>query len=329
MKFRKLFLVGSFAVLASCALSLLSCSSGDEDGTVEENKLIPATSKVKNWAYGEQSLNHAKAIVAFGPRPAESVALEKTRQYIEAELEKRGWAVQRQSFVDETPEGKKQFVNLFARYQGKDDVKAVWTRKHKGVLGAHIDTKKIPGIEYLGAADAAASVGMVIEAGDFLAKHFPEEAKGLELVFFDGEEAIGQDMYYEAGLKDGLYGSHYYAKKRNGRRNFGVILDLLGVKDQVVRMPSDSPDRLFRLVKKIAKEHKVQDKFVKAPAPILDDHVPLNFFGCPTIDIIGEFGTDNSKWWHSEGDTLEILSEKQIGMNLKVVLDLLVGELRK
>ena len=316
--------------VAAGILGLFLSSCSEEATDKELNSTAKnALGQVKDWSYGKQSIEHAKAIVAFGPRPAESQELEKTRQYIQAELEKRGWAVQRQPFITNTPRGKMQFVNLYARYQGKSDLTAVWQRKHRGVVGAHIDSKKIPGIEYLGAADAAGSVGMLIELADLLGKYFPKEADRVELVFFDGEEAIETNILYGGnGQQDGLYGSHYYALHRNRVRKFGVILDLLGIEGQIVKMPSDSPDRMYKKVRSIAKEQGVGELFMKRQGMIIDDHVPLTDFGCPTIDIIGDFSS-NSSWWHNAGDTVEILSEKQLGMNLKVVLELVVAELKR
>ena len=326
------FKVILFTCVVACGLATLStihsCSPTDTVDSEEAVHLL--TAKAPQWNYGDQAYAHAKEIVAFGPRPAESQELEKSRQYIQKALSERGWLVKRQAFMAITPEGKKQFVNLFARYQGESEApQQVWARKHKAVVGAHIDTKKIAGINYLGAVDAAGSVGMVIELAEFYAKHSVEQAKQLELVFFDGEEAIQEFINYgDGGQQDGLYGSHHYALNRNLVRKFGVVLDLLGSENQVIKVPSDTPKKLYRSMLKVAAAHGVAAQFKMADNQIIDDHVPLNMFGTPTIDLIGgDFTTSN--WWHQKGDTMDALSAKQLGVSLKVAIDLVAIELAK
>jgi len=264
-----------------------SCKEENED----KKSVLYGTSVVDaSWNYGEKSYKYAEDIVGFGPRPVESEGLEKTRQYITNTLEELGWSVQRQAFVADTPQGKKQFVNLFARFKGNESLDVVWSRKHKGVLAAHIDSKKIPNIEFVGAADAATSVGMVMEIAELVGKNFSEETKYLELVFFDGEEALNPNIVYgQKGVpQDGLYGSYYYAKNRNLKRNFGILLNLLGVKGNKVKIPIDNNG---------------------------------------VLDIIGDFSSN--EWWHTSKDTMDIISKEELGKTLKVVLDLLIGELRR
>lgn len=323
--------------LAFSLLTLVHCSKDKESKFENEPKIYPSLlTKEQDWKFGQQAYEHADKIVAFGPRPAESKELEQTRQYIQEQLNKRGWLVKRQDFVAQTPEGKKQFVNLYARYQAKgQSPQEVWGREHKGVLGAHIDTKKIPGLNYLGAIDAAGSVGAVIEVGDFLARTHPDKAKLLELVFFDGEEAIEENISYGAGYRDGLYGSHYYALHRNQKRNFGIVLDLLGHKNQKVDIPpvsnspGDTPARMVEVFLAAAKKHGVEKDFtVKKSGGVIDDHLPLAMFGTPSVDIIGAFSEEDD-WWHDKGDVMENLSADKLGISIKIALEVLASELER
>lgn len=283
------------------------------------------TEKVKDWQFGSSALTHAKEIVAFGPRPAESRELEMTRQYITKVMQLSGWEVKRQSFTANTPKGPMHFVNLYARFKAEgESIDSVWAKRHRSVLGAHIDTKKIPGINYLGAVDAAGSVGSLVEIADFLARYHHDIAQKLEIVFFDGEEAITETMSYGSNevMRDGLYGSHYYALNRNRKRKFGIILDLLGHTNQKVMIPSDTPVALKSAYLKVVEHHQLKDRFGVARYPILDDHVPLTMFGTPSIDIIAEF-SNNDGWWHQAGDTAEVLSEEKLADSLKVAIDLI------
>src|SRR5687767_3533876 len=74
----------------------------------------PQNAHKKIWEdfSGEKAFAHVQAMVDFGPRPAGSEAIEKTRAYLTKQLELSGWKVERQSFTDDTPRGKVEFVNL-------------------------------------------------------------------------------------------------------------------------------------------------------------------------------------------------------------------------
>src|SRR5690242_11283034 len=49
---------------------------------------------------GERAFNHVKAQVAFGPRPAGSAAVEKTREYLIKELKSYGLAPTLDEFTE-------------------------------------------------------------------------------------------------------------------------------------------------------------------------------------------------------------------------------------
>src|SRR5213076_1907444 len=68
---------------------------------------------------GEKAFAHVQRLVDFGPRPAGSKAIEKSRDYIEDHLRRSGCQVTRQAFSDDTPRGKIQFVNLIAQFPGQ------------------------------------------------------------------------------------------------------------------------------------------------------------------------------------------------------------------
>lgn len=324
-----------FLLLCSFALPLLNQCKREPLPQITETPPpnLPSFLQEKiKWNFGQQAHQHATSIVSFGPRPPQSKELEQSRQYVQAELEKRGWLVKRQAFITQTPKGKMQFVNLYARYQGKGQTpQQVWQREHKGVLGAHIDSKNIPGMNYLGAVDAAGSVGAVIEIGDYLGKHHPKAAETLELVFFDGEEAVLPNIIYTSTRRDGLYGSHYYALHRNGQRDFGLILDLLGHKNQQIAIPPEStrpgytPPKMAKTFRNIIKKHKLEKDVGFNDRGIIDDHLPLAIFGTPSMVLIGEFSSDDG-WWHAPGDTIDKLSAEKLGVSIKIALEILATE---
>ena len=70
--------------------------------------------------HGRAAYAHTEALLACGPRPADSEGLKKAQQYISTELAKHGWSTMSQSLVRDTPLGKKTFVNLIARFQTRE-----------------------------------------------------------------------------------------------------------------------------------------------------------------------------------------------------------------
>src|SRR5256885_1478748 len=146
---------------------------------------------------GEKALAHVQAMVDFGPRPPGTEAIEKTRAYLTKQLEAAGWKVERQSFSDDTPRGKVQFVNFIATF-GSPPAPSF-------LLCSHYDTKIFDNARFVGANDGGSSTGVLLEVARVLAGR-RELASEIELVFFDGEEA------YEAFTEtDGLYGRRYFA----------------------------------------------------------------------------------------------------------------------
>src|SRR5690606_34997487 len=117
-----------------------------------------------------------------------------------------GWEVRRQEFEDRTPRGPVRFANLRARFSesGGGDP---WARGVESLVASHYDTKLFDDVAFVGANDAGSSTGLLLELARAAAA-YRDFAKRLELVFFDGEEAVVQ---YTA--TDGLYGSRYYARQ--------------------------------------------------------------------------------------------------------------------
>src|SRR6266404_9522097 len=90
---------------------------------------------------GEKAFAHVQRLVDFGPRPAGSKAVEKSRDYIEDQLRRSGWQVTRQAFTDDTPRGKVQFVNLIAQFPGQENAAPLF------LLCSHYDTKTFDAIK--------------------------------------------------------------------------------------------------------------------------------------------------------------------------------------
>ena len=250
---------------------------------------------------GEKAFAQVQRLVDFGPRPAGSKALEKSRDYIEGQLQASGWQVTRQAFNDDTPRGKIQFVNLIARFSGERHAASP-----SFLLCSHYDTKLFDTIQFVGANDGGSSTGLLLELARVIGQH-PNLARKIELVFFDGEEAY--DHFSET---DGLFGSRHFAKQLQSDRvkqfRGGMLFDMVGDRSLGITLPADSPAAMARDIFAAAEALKLRNYFSYFDRELIDDHVPLNTIGISTIDII-DF---DYPWWHTAGDTIDKISAQSL-----------------
>jgi len=251
---------------------------------------------------GESALKLTARVTDFGPRPPGSDALEQSRQWIEKILTESGWQVKRQAFTEETPQGDIEFINVRARFS-KQPTESLWTRPTRVLLASHYDTKYYRDVDFSGANDPGSSIGALLEIARVTVEK-TDLAEGLELVFFDGEEAF---VAYTP--KDGLYGSRYYARQYRKwpaemRFRAGVLLDMVGDKDLNIRLPRNSPQDLGGKLFAAATELGTRNFFGNSPKEITDDHVPLNGAGLPTVDVIDL----DYAYWHTSADSVDKLS---------------------
>ena len=258
---------------------------------------------------GEKALLHVQHLVDLGPHPVGSDAIEKAREYIEAQLRHSGWQVTRQGFTDETPRGKVRFVNLIARFSGDGNAAAP-----SFLLCSHYDTKLFDAIRFVGANDGGSSTGLLLELARVIGGR-PNMARKIELVFFDGEEA-----YENFSETDGLYGSRYFAKQleADGGKQFrgGILFDMIGDRSLDITLPADSPPAMVRDVFAAAEALKLRNYFSYLDRDLIDDHAPLNAIRIPTIDIIDFDYT----WWHTADDTLDKISAQSLQITGSVAL---------
>jgi hypothetical protein len=319
-----------FSVLhAAFILSLCftSCNraSNPSDATAEkrpEKKTSPQA-LLELWTQfdGNRALENVSAQVACGPRPSGSPELAKARTLILESLKSSDWSAEVQEFSAETPHGNIPMANLVARF-AKPDAKA--SALPKVLVCSHYDTKKFSTISFVGANDGASSTGALLELARVLALD-PELATRVELVFFDGEEAVQQ--FSET---DGLYGSRHYATQlRNSGRHtqyqYGILWDMIGDKNLSVTLPLDSPKELTQGYLASAEALQQRPFYRIFDRPMLDDHVPLNQIArIPTLDVI-DFEYDA---WHTADDTMQQISPQSLASIGWVTLHYLCRTLR-
>ncbi len=270
---------------------------------------------------GAKAYEHVKALTEIGPRPSASEGYEKGLVYLEAEFAKAGWTTMRQSFTrtpsrpGESAERQPvKFTNLLARHSATPD----WTQSVPVVISGHVDSKLMPDIRFLGANDGGSSTGVIVELARVLATD-PKAADQVELVLFDGEEALLGDITEF----DGLYGSKYYATQVNRRSTWpaiGIVLDLIGDKNFPPRYNTDLQKNFHEALIPAAKDSGLA--IVDYGGAMTDDHVPLQNIKMPVLHLIGNFSVNSGgmPYWHQAGDTLAVIDAGALEQTGRTVL---------
>jgi hypothetical protein len=266
----------------------------------------PVPAEIWKEFSGDRAFAEVRTQVQCGPRPAGSPELEKAREHIRHALRRDGWEVDDQRFTGATPRGAIPMVNIVARHAGPAGGPALATTQH-AIVCSHYDTKRFTTIKFVGANDGASSTGALLEMARVLAMD-PALAAKIELVFFDGEEAVAQ-----FSDTDGLYGSRQYARRlreqnRAGQFKFGILWDMIGDKDLTITCPPDSPQPLTEQLFAAADALGLRTHFGYYDRSVMDDHVPLNDVRIPTVDLI-DF---DYLPWHTADDTLDKLDPESL-----------------
>ncbi len=247
-----------------------------------------------------------RQLVAIGPRPAGSAAIEQSRKYMKDQLAAAGVSVSDQAWDDETPLGKVRMVNLVATIPG--------ARKERLIIAGHYDTKLFREFRFVGASDGGSSAAFLIELARVLKSR--RNPLTIELLFLDGEEAViewkgtdhtyGSRHYVEAGKKDGSLAS---VKAM-------ILVDMIGDRDLQIRRDSNSTAWLTNTIWEAARRQQLEGTFIAETTTIEDDHLSFLHAGVPAVDIIDlEYEP-----WHTAKDTLDAVSARSLQLVGDVVL---------
>jgi len=253
---------------------------------------------------------HLRQLVAIGPRPSGSPAIEQTRKYIKDQLAAMGLTALEQAWDDETPIDKVHMVNLSVVIPG--------ARKERIVFAGHYDTKLFRQFRFVGASDGASSAAFLLELARILkARKSPFT---IELLFLDGEEARLPDWQGT----DNTYGSRHYVEmaKRDGSLaaiKALILVDMIGDRDLDIRRDENSTPWLTDAIWAAAKHQDLDDSFLAESTRIEDDHLPFLAAGVPSVDVI-DLDYDA---WHTAKDNLDAVSAR----SLQIVGDAIVGAL--
>ena len=251
---------------------------------------------------------HLRRQVSFGPRPSGSAAIGETRRYIIDQLKAAGIEAREQAFDADTPLGKVKMANVIGTIPGK--------RPERIALATHFDTKLFREFRFVGASDAASSTAAVLELGRVLKGR--QNAYTIELLFFDGEEAVNREWRDP----DNTYGSKYYVKAAREGNTLGglkalILLDLVGDRQLNIRREANSTDWLVDIIWAAAKKLGHTQYFLPEETPIEDDHIHFLRAGVPSADIIDL----DYPAWHTAQDDLDAVSARSLQIVGDVVLE--------
>lgn len=233
----------------------------------------------------------------LGPRPAGSAASRELARRLRRKL----------------PHGRYQSVpgglrNIVGRLPGRG--------RGYVVLGAHYDTKDIPG--FVGANDGASGTAIVTQLARTLRPH--RLRRTIVFVLFDGEESPRgtPDADFE---REGLRGSKLAARRYDSARAM-VLLDFVG--DKRLRIPREqlSDAGLWKKLRAAAKRVGAGRVFPNVSSSgVYDDHYPFLVRGVPSIDLIDfDFAC-----FHRTCDDLSAVSERSLDAVGETVRELLAS----
>lgn len=270
---------------------------------------------------GQRAFEHVRKQVEFGPRPAGSAELGKTREYLVGQLRSFGLNVTTDEFSPQTPLGLRKMANITAEIPGESSDVII--------ISSHYDTKLYKEFSFVGANDAGSSTGAVLELARVLSASGKKPRFTYWLVLFDGEEAFceGWDECKVNGEPDNTYGSRHFVaqltqKNQKDRVRALILLDMVGYKELEFGRELDlSTPWLIDAIWNTARELGYGQKFLDRNEGCgADDHEPFLKAGIESVDII-QLGT--YPYWHTPGDTLDKISPE----SLKIVGDVVASSL--
>jgi glutaminyl-peptide cyclotransferase len=233
--------------------------------------------------------------VEMGPRPAGSPQSRRL-----ARLLKR---VVPRGRYQEVPDGLR---NVIGTVRGREPGYIV--------VGAHYDTKDIPG--FVGANDGASGTAVALQ----LARTLRRPRHSIKFVFLDGEEAprgVPDSQFQRYGIRGAKVAAPAF---RDARAM--ILLDFVGDKHLTIRREGYSDLRLWRRLRAAAKRVGASAVFPDTPqGGVLDDHIPFLREGVRSIDLI-DF---DFPCWHRKCDNLSAVSERSVDAVGETIYELLQG----
>jgi len=249
---------------------------------------------------GAAAMRWVKLQVGYGPRPAGSRASRALAERLRRALP--------QGRFQPAPGGLR---NVVGEVPGRDPGDVV-------VVGAHYDTKNIPG--FVGAIDGASGTAVAVQLARTLG---PREVRPtVVFALFDGEESPRGTPDTEAVfVRRGLRGSKVAASAWPHARAM-ILLDFVGNRHLSLPREGYSDARLWSRLRAAARRAGFGGAFPdRTTGPVADDHLPFRHRGVPAIDLI-DF---DFPCLHRRCDDLSQVSTRSLDATGESVLQLLLG----
>jgi hypothetical protein len=234
--------------------------------------------------------------VQLGPRPAGSPASRRLAERLRKLLPRGRF--------QPVPDGLRNVIGVVP---GRNPRRTV-------VVGAHYDTKDIPG--FVGANDGASGTAVVVELARTIR---PRQLRPtVVFILFDGEESprgVPDDQFERYGLRGSKVAARTYS-----HAEALILLDFVGDKELSIPRERLSNRTLWAKLRRAAARTGNARVFPPiAAGPVLDDHVPFLREGVPAIDLIDfDFAC-----FHQRCDDLSAVSVKSVDATGETVLELL------
>ena len=292
-------------------------TSGHEHVALDKDTVVESLSLARVLQVGTES-------PLYSVRPVGSKGHKRAQRYLKSQLEAlEGFEVSTHSFTASTPMGNKRFTNIIASSAPKASSRVV--------LGAHYDSKLFDEFTFVAAVDSAVPCAMLIELGRLLGPWVADgpSGMGLDLVFFDGEEA-----FVEWTDDDSLYGSRMLATKWEAENRLAsievmILLDLIGSGVHSFHNAHKRGAWAFAELAQLEKEGRAQgwvSDFQSDAQPyfrtepskmtVQDDHLPFLKRHVPIVHLIP---IPFPSVWHTERDVKDNLDDQPILDLLRVL----------
>jgi Zn-dependent M28 family amino/carboxypeptidase len=320
------------------ALVIFMSCNGPQEKKTETVKETVRTVNVPDFN-ADSAYSFVEKQVDFGPRVPGSDAHNQCAAWLERKMRSYTSTVEVQSFKARAYNGDVlRGKNIIASFNPEN--------KKRVLLCAHWDSRpyadhdpdsKNHNTPIDGANDGASGVGVLIEMARNFSKQLP--SIGVDIIFFDLEDyGPPQDAQNYGGEDHWGLGSQFWSNnphKTNYRARYGILLDMVGVKDATFLQEGFSMMYAPSKVKKVwnvAARMGYDDYFVEERGGyITDDHYYVNkIINIPTINIIH---LDNESvngsffdHWHTVNDSMEHIDKLTLNVVGRVVMEVVYYE---
>ena len=310
---RSIRIIAIVGVLAFVLLWMASVALRDTLGPEGAAPLARVRRGVRSPFDGTRALEDLERILALGPRPTGSAALEDLRGMIRTELERSDLAVHEHAFDAETPPGPLPLIHLVGVVQG--------SAPGTIVLATHYETKHFTDFQFIGANDPGASTAWMIEMARALGP--TREGRTVWLCFLDGEESI--DDQSDA---PGLYGSRAFISHLRATAELdgtAAMINIGAIGDCLLEIKRDSgaPAWLLNIVWRNSRRFNYAKQFAAHAQAEQGAQIPFREAGVPAMNLTdscyGPTPADHRANWHTANDT----ADKVCATSLQAVGDVI------